>query len=61
VLVLLMASMPVQIYLRTGIDAINKTNTFGIGIKLRQFALDIAASRHLSLGYSPNISLGYSF
>lgn len=50
-----------QLYLRTGIATDPLLTSFGFGLDLQNFVIDFAASYHQDLGYSPHISLSYSF
>ena len=47
------------LYLRAGIATNPQLSTFGFGLQLQQFKLDVATSIHSTLGYSPQISLMY--
>ena len=47
------------LYLRTGIASNPLLNTYGFGLNMKQFKLDFAASYHTTLGFSPQVSLGY--
>ena len=49
------------IYLRSGITNNPTLNTFGIGIIRKALLLDFASSVHPVLGFSPKISMSYSF
>ncbi len=48
------------LYLRAGVSTGPVLNTFGFGLNLKQFRLDIASSYHSVLGYSPHVSLTYN-
>lgn len=50
-----------KIFVRGGIGTEPTTNAFGIGIYLGSLKMDIAASFHNVLGYSPQASLRYEF
>ncbi|TVR44402.1 MAG: hypothetical protein EA394_00270 [Bacteroidia bacterium] len=50
-----------NIYLRAGISIIPMENTFGFGITIGQWQLDIASSYDFVLGYSPQAGLIYTF
>ncbi len=50
-----------HIYLRAGISTMPMENTFGFGISLGQWQLDLASSYHYVLGYSPQAGLIYTF
>ncbi len=50
-----------KIFLRTGIATKPSLNTFGIGVKLNSLILDFASSVHPVLGFSPKMSMAYSF
>lgn len=47
------------IYIRGGIGTATNQNAFGFGIMLNNFNIDIAASYHHVLGYSPQFSFIY--
>jgi hypothetical protein len=49
------------LYLRGGIASNPTLSTFGFGLNINQFVLDIASSYHQELGFSPQFSLGYNF
>jgi len=49
------------IHIRGGIMTQNHQNAFGFGFYLNNFRIDIAASYHNVLGYSPQFSLLYMF
>lgn len=49
------------VYLRVGIGTSPYSNSFGIGMVLGNFQADISASRHQILGFSPQISMVYTF
>ncbi len=46
---------------RVGYSSINEKFTFGLGLKIKKLAVDIASSMHRILGYSPQLSLTYEF
>lgn len=50
-----------QLYLRGGIATDPLLSSFGFGLVLQNFVIDVAAAYHQDLGFSPNISLAYSF
>ncbi len=50
-----------QFFLRGGISTDPLLSSFGFGLELQNFVIDVAASYHQDLGFSPNISLAYSF
>ena len=47
------------VYLRIGIATNPTTYSFGVGFEYHKFKLDISASRHAILGFSPQASLIY--
>lgn len=49
------------IYLRAGISTNPVLNTFGFGLAHKGIHLDVAASYHQVLGFSPQVSLTYNF
>ena len=49
------------IYIRAGIGTKPTTNSFGFGLALGRLNMDIAASYHHVLGYSPQIGFVYQF
>ncbi len=49
------------LYLRGGIASNPSLSTFGFGLKINQFVVDLASSWHQELGFSPQFSLGYDF
>lgn len=49
------------VYLRAGISTNPVLNTFGFGLNLKNIQLDVAASYHQVLGFSPQVSLTYNF
>lgn len=48
-----------MLYLRAGIGTSPSMASFGVGLKLDQMKLDIAASYHNTLGYWPELSFQY--
>jgi hypothetical protein len=50
-----------NVFLRAGVSSNPSLNTFGIGLNLKNFKLDMASSLHSVLGFSPMISCTYSF
>ena len=48
------------LYLRGGISTNPTMSSFGFGIKLKEFKLDVSSSFHQTLGLTPAISLIYS-
>jgi hypothetical protein len=50
-----------QIYIRAGISTNPVMNSFGVGFLLNNLQIDIAATMHQSLGWSPHMSLTYTF
>ncbi len=49
------------LFLRGGIASNPSLSTFGFGLKINKFMLDIASSWHQQLGFTPQFSLGYEF
>lgn len=47
------------LYLRAGISTNPSQSSFGFGLKLSQFKLDIASSFHSVLGFTPQVGLVY--
>ena len=47
-------------YLRAGYGTNPSTSTFGFGVKLKDFDIDIASGFHSTLGFTPQISLSYT-
>jgi hypothetical protein len=47
------------VYLRLGIGTNPFSNSFGIGLEFGKFRVDISASRHQILGFSPQLSMDY--
>lgn len=50
-----------ELYLRMGISTDLVLSSFGFGIHLKNFNLDLAANYHQVLGITPQISLAYQF
>jgi uncharacterized protein YneR len=50
-----------QIYIRGGLSNSNVVGSFGFGFEFDNIKFDIASSYHLILGYTPQLSLIYSF
>jgi hypothetical protein len=50
-----------QLYLRTGISTNPGLYSFGFGLNLDQLKIDMASTYHPVLGFSPQLSLAYSF
>ena len=50
-----------QFFLRGGISTDPLLSSFGFGLVLQNFMIDIASSYHQDLGFSPHLSLVYSF
>ena len=48
------------LYLRAGVSTNPFSNSFGFGLMLKDFNLDVATSYHNVLGYSPQVSLSYT-
>ena len=49
-----------QLYLRGGISTNPTLASFGFGVKLNRFFIDVASSYHATLGFSPQLSLSYN-
>lgn len=49
------------LFIRVGVATAPVETTFGVGLKFRDFYIDIGSSWNLNLGYSPQISLRYAF
>lgn len=49
-----------QLYLRGGISTNPTLASFGFGLKLKKFFIDVASSYHATLGFSPQVSLSYN-
>jgi hypothetical protein len=47
------------LFLRAGIGSNPTLSTFGFGLKINQFVLDVASSYHQELGFSPQFALAY--
>jgi hypothetical protein len=50
-----------ELYLRIGISTNPTLSTFGFGLNLKNFKIDLSASYHQALGISPQLGLSYSF
>jgi hypothetical protein len=50
-----------QLYLRAGTSSQPFASSFGFGLLLNNLKIDFAALFHPDLGFTPNISLGYTF
>jgi hypothetical protein len=50
-----------ELFLRTGVSTNPLLTSFGIGLELNHFKVDLATSFHQKLGYSPQISLLHQF
>ncbi len=50
-----------QFYLRGGISTDPVLSSFGFGLVLQNFVIDIAANYHQDLGFTPHVALAYSF
>ena len=50
-----------QLHLRGGISTNPSSNSFGVGVFVGDFIIDISASYHYLLGFSPQASLNYKF
>ncbi|MBI9036916.1 MAG: hypothetical protein JEY97_02175 [Bacteroidales bacterium] len=50
-----------KIYVRGGITSDPTLYTFGFGINFKKLKIDFASSMHQTLGYSPQISIVYTF
>jgi len=49
------------IFIRAGIASNPFVSSFGFGVRLKGFEFDLATSFHSVLGYTPQLSLGYTF
>jgi hypothetical protein len=49
------------LYLRAGIASNPTLTSFGFGLKLKQFIVDVSTQYYQVLGFSPQFSLGYEF
>ncbi len=49
------------LYLRAGLSTAPVTTSFGAGLVVDEFKIDLAAGHHRQLGYSPTVSLSYRF
>lgn len=50
-----------MLYLRGGVSTEPVLASFGFGLELKQFRLDIANTFHQTLGHTPQVSLQYAF
>ncbi|MGZ4033447.1 MAG: hypothetical protein ACXVP4_01175, partial [Bacteroidia bacterium] len=50
-----------EFYLRVGISTNPSLGSFGFGINLKNFKIDLSASYHQTLGFSPQLGLSYIF
>ena len=50
-----------EFYLRVGIATNPTLSSFGFGINLKNFKLDLSGNYHQTLGFSPQLSLTYAF
>jgi hypothetical protein len=50
-----------QFYLRGGLSTRQNMSSFGFGVLLKKFKLDLAATYHEQLGFSPHLGLSYGF
>lgn len=50
-----------ELYLRIGVSTDPVLTSFGFGLHLKQFDIDLSANYHQTLGISPQLSLSYSF
>ncbi len=50
-----------EFYLRAGISTNPTLSSFGFGINLKNFKLDLSANYHQTLGFSPQLGLTYNF
>lgn len=48
-------------YARVGLSTNPARYTFGFGLEMKNFTLDLSSSVHQQLGYSPQVSLQYAF
>lgn len=48
-------------YARIGLSTSPARYTFGFGIEMKNFTFDLSSSVHMQLGYSPQVSMQYSF
>jgi hypothetical protein len=49
------------LFVRGGIGTNPNSNSFGFGLEIKNLQIDLAASYHYILGYSPQISMVYNF
>lgn len=50
-----------EFYLRAGISTNPTLSSFGFGINLKNFKLDLSANYHQTLGFSPQLGMTYMF
>ncbi|MBL0048034.1 MAG: hypothetical protein IPP32_08070 [Bacteroidetes bacterium] len=50
-----------QLYIRGGISTQPTLSSFGFGLVLKNFKLDVAANYHEQLGFTPHLGLSYGF
>ncbi len=50
-----------QFYLRGGFSTLPNMSSFGFGVHLKNFKLDLAANYHEQLGFTPHLGLSYGF
>lgn len=50
-----------EFYLRAGISTNPSLTSFGFGLNLKNFRIDLSANYHQTLGISPQLSLTYAF
>jgi hypothetical protein len=50
-----------EFYLRIGVSTNPTLSSFGFGINLKNFKIDISANYHQTLGISPQLGLSYTF
>ncbi|HRE75471.1 MAG TPA: hypothetical protein PK637_05030 [Flavobacteriales bacterium] len=50
-----------KLAIRAGVSTRPTLNNFGFGFYLKQFTLDVAASYHQTLGFSPQVGMTYRF
>ena len=50
-----------NVYLRTGVANNPSVFSFGFGINMKNLKIDFGTSRHNTLGYSPALSVSYTF
>jgi hypothetical protein len=49
-----------MLYLRGGVGTEPTLASFGFGLKMKKFFIDVASSYHSTLGFSPQVSLSYN-